>query len=61
VAKIEGFEVQSAYVEIGRIRHTCELFHPLNKLGDLFLSNSQKMSAKGYVSAHQNMSARRIL
>jgi hypothetical protein len=39
VIKIEGFEVQSAYLKIGRIQHTCELLHPLNKLGDLFLNS----------------------
>jgi hypothetical protein len=39
VAKIEEFEMQSAYLKIGRIRHTCELLHSLNKLGDLFLSS----------------------
>jgi hypothetical protein len=39
VTKIEGFEVQSAYAEIGKIRHTCELLNSLKKLGDLFLSS----------------------
>jgi hypothetical protein len=39
VTKIEGFEVQNAYLEIGRIQHTCELIHSLKKLGDLFLSS----------------------
>jgi hypothetical protein len=34
VIKAEGFEVQGNYLEVYRIRHTCELFHPLNKLGD---------------------------
>jgi hypothetical protein len=39
VTKIEGFEVQSTYLKIGRIQHTCELLHSLKKLGDLFLSS----------------------
>jgi hypothetical protein len=42
VIKIEGFEVQSAYLKIERIRHTYELLHPLNKLGDCSSAVAEK-------------------
>jgi hypothetical protein len=38
--KMEGFEVQRDYLKVYRVRHTCELLHPLNKLDDLFLSSA---------------------
>jgi hypothetical protein len=37
--KAKGFEVQNGYLRVCRIRHTCELLHPLNQLGDLLLSS----------------------
>jgi hypothetical protein len=39
VIKAKGFEVQSDYLKVNRIRHTCELLHPLDQLGDLLLSS----------------------
>jgi hypothetical protein len=39
VIKAKGFGVQSGYLKVYRIRHTCELLHPLDQLGDLLLSS----------------------
>jgi hypothetical protein len=62
--KLKGFEDRKQWqrlkdlkykrfeMKISRIRDTCQLLHPLDKLGDLGCGTSCGMSVKGYVSAY---------
>jgi hypothetical protein len=39
VIKAKGFEVESDYLKVYKIQHTCELLHPLDQLSDLLLNS----------------------
>jgi hypothetical protein len=64
ILKLKGFEDRKQWqrlkdlkykiieMEISRIRHTCQLLHPLDKLSDLGFGTSCGMTVKGYVSAY---------
>jgi hypothetical protein len=50
--RLKDLKYKIIEMKISRIRHTCQLLHPLDKLGDLGFGTRCGMTVKGYVSAY---------